>query len=136
MAVVVVVAALGLAACGSDKESQAEAKQNLCQSLDHFSASVASLQGLSLKSSSEDDLTSAADNVNDAWKGVVEDAKQVKSASTDAIDSAYKDLTQAIQDRPTDKPVTEVIAGIQPKLAAFAQAWKDFANSLDCNSTS
>jgi hypothetical protein len=136
IALVLLTAPIGLVACGSDEESQAEAKQHLCQSLDDFAASVVSLQGLSLQSSSEDDLNSAADNVNDAWDKVVEDAKDVKNASTDTIQSAYDDLREAIENRPTDKPITEVIAGIQPKVTAFAQAWKDFANSLDCSNAS
>jgi hypothetical protein len=29
-----------------------------------------------------------------------------------------------------------VIAGLQPKLTAFADAWKQFAASVDCKSTS
>jgi hypothetical protein len=127
-----VLACLGLVACGSDKESQAEAKQHLCQSVDDFAASIVSLQGLSLQSASEDDLKSATGKVTDAWDQVVEDAKDLKNVSTDTIDAAYQDLRKAIEDRPTDKPVSEVVAGLQPKIAAFAKAWKDFANSVKC----
>jgi hypothetical protein len=136
IALVLLAATIGLVACGGNQESQAEAKQHLCQSLDDFAASVVSLQGLSLQSSSEVDLNSAADQVNDSWDKVVEDAKDVKNASTGTIQSAYDDLREAIENRPTDKPITEVIAGIQPKVTAFAKAWKDFANSLDCSNAS
>jgi hypothetical protein len=127
--------AAGLTACGSDKESSAEAKQNLCASLDGFAASVVALQGVGL-SSSEDQLKSALGDVDKAWDKVVADAKDVKTANTDNIQSAYDDLKQAVQDRPTDKPMTEVVAGLAPKLTAFAEAWKQFARSLDCNTTS
>jgi hypothetical protein len=133
---VLLLPCFGLVACGSDKESQAEAKQHLCSSLNGFAASVVSLQGLSLQSSSEDDLKTSLNKVNDAWDQVVEDAKDVKDASTDQIQSAYDDLKQAIENRPTDEPVTQVVAGLAPKLTAFSQAWKDFANSLSCKSTS
>ena len=126
---------LSLAACGSNKESPAEAKQNLCTSLDGFAASVVALQGLGL-SSSEDDLNNALDKIDKAWNQVVDDAKDVKSAHTDTIKSTYDDLKQAVQNRPTDKPITEVVAGLQPKLVAFADAWKQFANSVDCKSAS
>lgn len=136
IALVLLTASTGLVACGSEKESQAEAKEHLCQSLDDFAATVVSLQGLSLQSTSEDDLNSSLDKVNDAWDNVVEDAKDVKNASTDTIQSAYDDLRDAIENRPTDEPITQVIAGIQPKVTAFAQAWKNFANSLDCSNTS
>jgi hypothetical protein len=129
-------ACLGLAGCGSDEPSQKEAKQQLCASLDNFAASVVALQGLSLKSSSEDDVKTATDNVQDAWDQVVEDAKDVKNASTDQIESAYDDLKQAVQDRPADEPITQVIAGLEPKITAFAQAWKDLASGLDCDAAS
>jgi hypothetical protein len=32
--------------------------------------------------------------------------------------------------------VTQVVSGLAPKLTAFAQAWKDFAKSVDCKTTS
>src|SRR5213594_3930648 len=114
-----VLCCLGLAACGSNKESPAEAKQNLCTSLDGFAASVVALQGLGL-SSSEDELNNALDKIDKAWNQVVDDAKDVKSANTDTIKSTYDDLKKSVQNRPTDKPITEVVAGLQPKLTAFA----------------
>ena len=134
--VVLLVACVALPACGSDQESQAEAEQHLCDSLDAFAASLVSLQGLSFEAASEDDFKSAGDEINDAWDQVVEDAKDVKTANTDAIESAYDDLREAIQNRPTDEPLTQVIAGLQPKVLAFAQAWKDFAASFDCKTAS
>lgn len=129
------VAATALTACGGDKESPAEAKQNLCASLDDFAASVVALQGIGL-SSSQDQIKSALDNIDQAWQQVVADAKDVKTVNTDNIKSTYDDLKQAVQDRPTDEPMTQVIAGLEPKLTAFAQAWKQFAGSLDCKTTS
>ena len=131
----VLAACCGLVACGSDKESQQEAKQHLCSSLDTFAASVVALQGLSLGTSSEDDVDAAADNIGKAWDQVVKDAKDVKNASTDQIECAYNDLKQAIQDRPTDKPITEVIAGLEPQITAFAESWKKLADGLDCKTT-
>jgi len=126
---------LSLVACGSDKESAQEATQHLCTSLDDFAASVVALQGVGL-SSSQDQISSALDNVNQAWNKVVDDAKDVKTANTDAVKSAYEDLKSAVENRPTDKPITDVLAGLEPKLAAFAGAWKQFANSLNCKSSS
>ena len=128
------VSCAGLAACGSKKESPAEAKQQLCSSLDGFAASVVGLQGVGL-SSSEDELKSSLDKVQTAWDKVVADAKDVKTANTDHIQSTYDDLKNAVQNRPTDKPITQVIAGLEPKLTVFAEAWKQFASSVDCKSS-
>jgi hypothetical protein len=124
-----------VAACGSNKESPAEAKQNLCASLDNFAASVVALQGLGLSSSS-DEIKASLDKVDQAWNQVVDDAKDVKTANTDNIRSTYDDLKNAVENRPTDEPLTQVIAGLQPKLTAFAEAWKEFASSIDCKTTS
>jgi ABC-type transporter Mla subunit MlaD len=135
LAVLALAMCTSLVACGSNKESAQEATQNLCTSLDDFAASVVALQGIGLNSS-KDQISSALDNINQAWNKVVDDAKDVKSANTDAVKSAYDDLKDAVQNRPTDKPITDVIAGIEPKLTAFAGAWKQFANSLDCKSSS
>ena len=134
-AVLALAICLSLVACGSDKESAQEATQHLCTSLDDFAASVVALQGVGL-SSSQDQISSALDNVKQAWNKVVDDAKDVKTANTDAVKSAYEDLKDAVENRPTDKPITDVLAGLEPKLAAFAGAWKQFANSLDCKSSS
>lgn len=128
-------ASLGLVACGSNKESPEEAKQNLCSSVNAFAASVTSLQGLGL-SSSEDQLKSSLDDIQKAWDNVVADAKDVKSVNTDNIKKTYNDLTQAVQNRPTDQPVQQVVAGLAPKLTAFADAWRQFASSLQCKTSS
>jgi uncharacterized protein YcfL len=102
LALLALVACLGLVACGSNKQSPADAKQQLCSSVNAFAASVTSLQGLGL-SSSKDELQSAVDN---------------------------------IQKRPTNEPVQQVVAGLAPTFTAFADAWREFASSLQCKSSS
>src|SRR6478752_7415502 len=129
-------AVLALPACGSNKESQQDAEQNLCTSLNQFAASVTALQGLSLTGSSGEDVKAATQNIEDAWNQVVADAKDVKSASTDSIQSSYEDLKQSIQDRSTDESISEMIAAIQPKVTAFAEAWKSLADGLNCDTSS
>jgi hypothetical protein len=123
----------GLAACGSHKESQQEAERHLCTSLDDFAASVVALQGLSLRGSSGDDVKSALERVTKSWHDVVNDAKDVKTADTATIKSAFEDLRTAIEDRPTDEPLPQVIAGLESKITAFARAWKSLVDGLKCN---
>jgi gamma-glutamyl:cysteine ligase YbdK (ATP-grasp superfamily) len=135
LALAALAACLGLVACGSQKESPAEAKQQLCASVNAFAASVTSLQGLGL-SSSEDQLKSSLDNIQSAWDRVVADAKDVKSVNTDNIKKTYDDLKSGVENRPTDEPVQQVVAGLAPKFTAFADAWRTFASSLQCNGSS
>jgi hypothetical protein len=132
---VALVACLGLVACGSDKQTPADAKQQLCSSVNAFAASITSLQGLGL-GSSKDQLTSAVDNIQKAWDNVVADAKNVKTVNTDNIKKTYNDLRQAVHNRPTNEPVQQVVAGLAPKFTAFADAWREFASSLQCKSSS
>jgi hypothetical protein len=127
-------ACLGASACGGG-ESQQEAEQHLCSSLQDFSASISGLQTLSLQSSSED-VKNELDKIDEAWGKVVGDAKDVKNASTADLESAYDGLKQAIQDRPKDKPIAEVVAGIQTKFAAFTQALGQLTNGLSCKTSS
>jgi gamma-glutamyl:cysteine ligase YbdK (ATP-grasp superfamily) len=135
LAIVALVVCLGLVACGSNKQSPAEAKQQLCSSVNAFAASVTSLQGLSL-SSSQDQLKSAVDNIQKAWDNVVTDAKNVKTVNTDNIKKTYDDLKTAVDNRPTNEPVQQVLAGLATKFTAFADAWRQFASSLQCKSSS
>lgn len=93
------------------------------------------MQGIGL-GSSEDQIQSALDKIQAQWDKVVADAKDVKTANTDTIKSTYNELKDAVENRPKDKPVTEVVAGLQTKLTAFAEAWKQFASSVDCKTAS
>jgi gamma-glutamyl:cysteine ligase YbdK (ATP-grasp superfamily) len=135
LALVALVACLGLVACGSNKQTPADAKQQLCSSVNAFAASVTSLQGLGL-GSSKAQLTSAVDNIQKAWDNVVADAKNVKTVNTDNIKKTYKDLKQAVQNRPANEPVQQVVAGLAPTFTAFTDAWREFASSLQCKSSS
>lgn len=135
LALVALVACLGLVACGSNKQSPAEAKQQLCSSVNAFAASVTSLQGLGL-SSSQDQLKSAVDNIQKAWDKVVADAKNVKTANTDNVKKTFNELKSAVKNRPTNESVQQVVAGLAPKFTAFADAWRQFASSLQCKSSS
>ena len=135
LAPVALVVCLGLVACGSNKQTPADAKQQLCSSVNAFAASVTSLQGLGL-GSSKDQLTGAVDNIQKAWDNVVADAKNVKTVNTDNIKTTYNDLKQAVQNRPTNEPVQQVVAGLAPTFTAFTDAWREFASSLQCKSSS
>jgi gamma-glutamyl:cysteine ligase YbdK (ATP-grasp superfamily) len=135
LALVALVACLGLVACGSNKQTSADAKQQLCSSVNAFAASVTSLQGLGL-GSSKAQLTSAVDNIQKAWDNVVADAKNVKTVNTDNIKKTYNDLKQAVQNRPANEPVQQVVAGLAPTFTAFTNAWREFASSLQCKSSS
>ena len=138
VAVLVAALALGLVlpGCGGNKESQQEAEQNLCTSLDNFAASVIAVQGLALGSSSEEDVKAATNRIKESWNAVVQDAKDVKNVSTGQIKSQYEDLKNGIENRPKDKPISETLASLEPTIKAFSDSFRQLLNGLDCKAKS
>lgn len=138
VAVLVAALALGfvLPGCGGNKESQQEAEQNLCTSLDNFAASVIAVQGLALGSSSKEDVKAATDQIKESWNAVVQDAKDVKNVSTGQIKSQYEDLKNGIENRPKDKPISETLASLEPTIKAFSDSFRQLLNGLDCKAKS
>ena len=63
-------------------------------------------------------------------------AKQNLCASLDDFAASVVALQGVGLSSSQDQLKSAVIAGLEPKLSAFAQAWKQFAVSLDCKTTS
>jgi hypothetical protein len=130
---VLLVGAFGFVACDSDDgESQASAEESLCTSLDGFSAAVVKFQALDPQTASQDDYEAAAAAIQDAWGEVKAEAEDVAEADTAALDSAQAELSSAVENLPQDVPVSEAIAGLQPDVAAVAQAWGEIYDGVGC----
>lgn len=124
-------------ACGDDdddSEDQATAEQNLCSSLAGLSDSLAAFQALDPTSASYDDYDAAAADVGDAWDQVKPDAADVSAADTTALESAYDDLAQAIEDAPRDEPVSKALNSLSDEVAAVDSAWAEINDGLNCGS--
>jgi hypothetical protein len=94
-----------------------------------------SYQGLNPATATNDELDSAADDITNAWDGVVDDANDWADADDNALAAAYDDLYWAIQYLPGDYTVAQDLEALQPELSAFPRAFSDTFNGSGCSSS-
>jgi hypothetical protein len=127
------VLAAVVAACGG--ESSETAKANFCDSLSDLSSTVMSYEGLDPATATNDELDSAADDIEEAWNDVVNEAEDWANADDNALAEAYDDLYFAIQDIPGDYTIAESLEALEPELSAFPQAYADTFDGSGCSTT-
>src|SRR5262249_30221242 len=92
-AAVLGVLALTIALAGP--EDSASAKANYCNSLDNLATTVVNYQGLNPATATNDQLQSAADDIDGAWNDVVDDANDWANAYDNPLGNAVDDLANA-----------------------------------------
>jgi hypothetical protein len=97
-----------LAGCGTTVDST---KADFCDDLGAFSESLAGLRDISI-SSTKDDLQAALKDAEDAWVDVKDSAGKLEDVQLDAVENAFDDLKDAIQDIPDDASLAEALAGV------------------------
>jgi hypothetical protein len=127
------VLGLVISACGG--ESSETAKANFCDSLSDFSTTVTSYQDLDPTTATNDELNSAAEDIENAWDDVVNEAEDWTNADDNALTEAYDDLYWAVQWIPGDYTVAESLEALEPELSAFPQAFKETFDGSGCSST-
>lgn len=116
-----------MSACG---QSTAEAKADFCDSLDDFSSSAMSYQGLDPRTATNSDVGAAADNLESAWDEVQDDALDFYYADDNELTEAYDDLYDAAQSLPADNTAAENLEDLEPELEAIPDAfWATFDGS-------
>ena len=105
-----------LAACGTTVDS---AKADFCDDLGAFSESLGGLRDISI-GSTKDDLQDALKDAEGAWGNVKDSAGKLQDVQLDAVENAFDDLKDAIQDIPDDATLAEALAAV--KDAALATA--------------
>jgi hypothetical protein len=113
-------------------EDSATAKAHFCDSLDNLSSTVMSYQGMNPATATNDELDAAANDINDAWNNVVDDANDWANAYDNPLNEAYNDLYYAIQDLPGDNTVAQDIEALQPELSAFPGAFHETFDGSGC----
>jgi hypothetical protein len=127
------VAALsvGAIACEDDEKTAQEAEAQLCQDLDKLAQARAQFDNLS-STSTVDDVRNANEAYNDALSDVVDSARDVQGVQTQAIQDAYDDLAQAIDDIPGDATIEQALTSIESQVAAVDAAWAQALGGVDC----
>jgi hypothetical protein len=125
--------ALVLTGCG---QSTDEAKGQFCDSLDDFSSTAMSYQGLDPRYATNDQLEEAADDLATAWDEVEQEAVDWTYADDNELTEAYDDLYDAAQDLPGDNTVAEDLEQLEPELDALTPAFQQTFDGSGCDDDS
>lgn len=103
-----------LAGCGTTVDS---AKADFCDNLDRFSQALADLRDLRVGSTKEDwqDTLGGAEQ---AWEDLKDSASKLGDVQLDAVEKAFGDLRDSIQDIPDDASLAEVLTNIKDAAVA------------------
>jgi hypothetical protein len=118
-----------MSACG---QSTDEAKADFCDSLDEFSSSAMSYQGLDPRTATNSQLDDAADELDSAWDAVQEDALDFYYADDNELTEAYNDLYDAAQSLDADNTASENLSDLEPELEAIPGAFWDTFDGSGC----
>jgi hypothetical protein len=104
-----------LGGCGTTVDS---AKADFCDDLDAFSQSLGGLRDLQLGSAKED-LQSALGNADQAWQDLRDSASKLEDVQLDALEDAFGDLKDSVQDIPDDATLAEALASVKDAAIAM-----------------
>jgi hypothetical protein len=127
------VAVFALSACTEPSPtSQADAEGQLCTDLDAFATALRGLTDLDPATASVDDVDAARASIQDAWDTVKASAADVAEADDTAVESAWQEVVTAIDDIPTDAPISEAIGPVQTAADAVRSAFDEMRNGVGC----
>jgi hypothetical protein len=113
-------------------ESSEEAKQDYCESVAELESTVASYEDLDPLTATNDELDAAADDIEDAYDEVVDDAEDWANAYDNELAQAYDDLYWEIQSLPGDYTIEENLEAVEDELSAFPDAFESTFDGSGC----
>jgi hypothetical protein len=116
-------------ACSSP--SSADAQAALCSNLTTFQVSVEELTQLD-RYSTMGEVKAATDMVRHSFEAVQQANAEVRNTQVDALEGAYGDLQNAIEDLPDDAVVQEAVTSLQPQIAAVQSAREQVTSGVEC----
>lgn len=129
--VFVMAVALALAGC-TQEQSQASAESDLCASLDAFGSALQDFQDLDPATASIDDVEAARDDIDAAWEDVAAAAADVSEADEAALETAWSDLADDLQNIPDDEAIADVLAGLQATADDVRGVYQEMADGSGC----
>jgi hypothetical protein len=98
-----------LAGCGKTVDS---AKADFCDDLGAFSESLGGLRDIGIGSTRED-LQAAFKDADDAWENLKDSASKLEDVQLNAVEAAFGDLKDTIQDIPDDATLAEALTSVK-----------------------
>ena len=127
------VAVFALSACTQPSPTtQADAEGQLCTDLDAFSASLTALTDLDPATASVEDVQAAQASVQSSWDTVKASAADVSEADDTAVEAAWQGVVTAINDIPTDVPMSEALDPVQTAADGVRSAYDEMRNGVGC----
>ena len=127
---VAVLLLLPLASCRTSVDS---AKEDFCTDLDAFRQSLAGLREIGVGSTKED-LQDTVKDTQTAWSDLKDSASKLEGVQLDAVEDAFGDLQDSIQDIPDDASLAEKLAQVREAVAATLGEIEQIATT-ECNLT-
>jgi hypothetical protein len=130
---VIAAMALGITACGDDDAGSTndEALANLCADLEELEGAIGDFAALD-ESSTLEEVEAARDEVGDSIEQVRESAADVADARVDAVESAYQDLSTAVDQLDGDDSVSEAVESLRDAADEVLLARDELFRSVDC----
>jgi hypothetical protein len=129
--VLVVAVAVAIAGC-TQEQTQASAEADLCASLDAFGVALQDFEDLDPATASIDDVEAAREDIDAAWEDVAAAAADVTEADEAALESAWGDLADDLQNIPEDEAITDVLAGLQATAGDVRGVYQEMADGAGC----
>ena len=129
--VFVMVVAMILAGC-TQQQSQASAEGDLCASLDAFGESLQAFEDLDPATASIDDVEAARGDIDAAWDDVAAAAADVSEADEAALETAWGDLSDSLENIPEDQPIADVLGDLQSTAADVRGVYQEMADGSGC----
>ena len=114
-------------------ESQADAQQSFCSSLDTLESSVTSLTSMSPTSASKDDYESAVSEIESDWDDVKTDASDMANVTMTQLDDAWDSFESAVQDVPDDASVSDALGDVSSAANTLGSTVKSTLSGPDCS---
>jgi hypothetical protein len=120
-------------ACDDDEDepSDDEVRAQLCEDVTTLQGEVETLQSLSGEST-VGDLRTAREDLQAAVDAVTASAEDVSDADAAGVQSAYDDLTAAVEGLSDELTLTAALEEIQPDIDALEEAIDDLFVETDC----
>jgi hypothetical protein len=127
----VLAVAVALAAC-TQEQSQASAEADLCASLDAFGVALQDFQDLDPASASTEDVEAAREDIDAALEDVTAAASGVSEADEAALQTAWGELADDLENIPDDEAIADVLAGLQATAGEVRGVYQEMLDGSGC----
>jgi hypothetical protein len=114
-------------------ESQTQASQNFCSSLDTLDSSLTVLTDLSPTGTSKENYQAAVSEVRSNWDAVKSDNSDLQDVTTSELDDAWGTFESAVQGVPEDASVGDALNDVSSATQTLRSSVKSTLSGPDCS---